>query len=556
MTTPYKRKQSSMNTKREHENRSWMKLNKLGVRGAVALLLLLPVAAWADGVVTNCTEAALRAAMAGGGVVAFACDGTITLASTITNDFDLTLDGSGRGVTISGGGAVRVFYVSTNIGLTLINLTIANGLGTNGGGGVYNASGTLSATNCTFLGNGASPSLYPFTGEPGFGGAIYNAGVFNASGCTFSQNWATGGHGSIGLRGDEYRVPASGGPGGSAAGGALCNAGVMVIDRSTFAGNSATGGQGGQGGDGIDVYVLWAASQRGGNGGNGGDGNGGAIFNSGSASVVNSTVAENRGTGGSGGVGGWGGTLYQPGHADDFLSGNGGNGGSGFGAICDVSRLLRLTNCTIAANSANSGSGGRGGYGTRPGQNGTNGSAAGGIKSSGSSLINTILAGGGGNCSGTLADLGHNLSSDGTCSFTGTGSMNNTDPKIGPLANNGGPTLTIALLPGSPAIDAADPASAPATDQRGIARPVGPASDIGAFEYGLPAVLHISGSQGTGLDILVSAYPGLSCRLLASSSLSNWMPMAANQLGTNGTVLFHDDCTPGEASRFYRVVTP
>jgi hypothetical protein len=134
--------------------------------------------------------------------------------------------------------------------------------------------------------------------------------------------------------------------------------------------------------------------------------------------------------------------------------------------------------------------------------------------------------------------------------------LNNTDPKLGPLANNGGRTLTMSLLPGSPAIDAADPAGAPATDQRGIARPVGPASDIGAFEYGLPAVLHISGSQGTGLDILVSAYPGLSCRLLASSSFPNWMPIATNQLGTNGTVLFHDDCTPSEACRFYRLVMP
>jgi len=134
-----------MNTRGEYENRSLMKLYKLGVRGAIGLLLLLPVAAWADGVVTNCTEAALRAAMAGGGVVTFTCDGTITLASTITNDFDLTLDGSGHGVTISGGGAVRVFYVSTNTGLTMINLTIANGLGTNGGGGVYNAGGALSA---------------------------------------------------------------------------------------------------------------------------------------------------------------------------------------------------------------------------------------------------------------------------------------------------------------------------------------------------------------------------------------------------------------------------
>ncbi len=130
------------------------------------------------------------------------------------------------------------------------------------------------------------------------------------------------------------------------------------------------------------------------------------------------------------------------------------------------------------------------------------------------------------------------------------------DPKLAPLDDNGGPTLTMALLPGSPAIDAADPAAAPATDQRGIARPVGPAPDIGAFEYGLPAVLRISGPQPADLDILVSAYPSLTCRLLASSDLSDWTPIATNQIGDDGTLVLHDDSAPGNACRFYRVVMP
>ena len=56
------------------------------------------------------------------------------------------------------------------------------------------------------------------------------------------------------------------------------------------------------------------------------------------------------------------------------------------------------------------------------------------------------------------------------------------DPKIGPLADNGGPTKTRALLSGSPAIDAASAAACPATDQRGVARPQGAGCDIGSFE--------------------------------------------------------------------------
>jgi hypothetical protein len=87
---------------------------KLLTIGAVQLLFL-PLGVHAGGVVTNCTEAALRAAVAGGGTVTFACDSTFRLASTITNNLNLTLDGSGHEVRISGGSAVRVFAVNTNV---------------------------------------------------------------------------------------------------------------------------------------------------------------------------------------------------------------------------------------------------------------------------------------------------------------------------------------------------------------------------------------------------------------------------------------------------------
>lgn len=84
-----------------------------------------------------------------------------------------------------------------------------------------------------------------------------------------------------------------------------------------------------------------------------------------------------------------------------------------------------------------------------------------------------------------ITSLGHNLSTDTTTAsvFTATGDLNNVlDPRLGPLADNGGPTFTQALLPGSPAISAGDPTGAPATDQRGLARVVGGKIDIGAFE--------------------------------------------------------------------------
>ena len=104
-------------------------------------------------------------------------------------------------------------------------------------------------------------------------------------------------------------------------------------------------------------------------------------------------------------------------------------------------------------------------------------------------------------------------------SNTPTGGDTFTDPKIGALAYNGGPTPTIALLPGSPAIDAADTAAAPPTDQRGAPRPFGVAADIGAFEFWPTLQAGLSGTNG--IDILASGISGQTCRLLASSNASS-----------------------------------
>jgi hypothetical protein len=84
--------------------------------------------------------------------------------------------------------------------------------------------------------------------------------------------------------------------------------------------------------------------------------------------------------------------------------------------------------------------------------------------------------------SAAITSGGHNLSSDSTCGFTAGGDLQNTNPLLGPLATNGGPTPTYALLPGSPAFDTGPNTGCPATDQRGITRPQGIRCDIGAFE--------------------------------------------------------------------------
>ncbi|MFE1290625.1 choice-of-anchor Q domain-containing protein [Streptomyces sp. NPDC058751] len=80
-----------------------------------------------------------------------------------------------------------------------------------------------------------------------------------------------------------------------------------------------------------------------------------------------------------------------------------------------------------------------------------------------------------------IESRGNNLDSGNNCHLAAEGDLPSRDPRLAPLGDNGGPTDTVALLPGSPALDAAR--DCPSTDQRGVLRPQGPACDIGAFEY-------------------------------------------------------------------------
>jgi hypothetical protein len=600
-----------------------MRLNKHAVAGAVALLLLLPLAAHGGGVVTECTESNLRAAMAGGGTVTFACDGTITLSNTITTLLNTVLDGSGHQITISGNNLVRVFHVNTNVSFTAMNLTIASGRSTNGagifndggtvtlfattfarnvatnarpafagngrGGGIFNHYGTLNATDCAFVenkaqhgnldwvaGGGPIPShggaIYNLNGSAHLqscvfiantaqdrgeqgdyeayeaaGGAIYNAGNLTASQCGFLQNSAIGGNGQYFYNGVPYTIH-TGGNGGSANGGALCNVAVMAIDRSLFASNSATGGAGGKGSD-AWAGLGWPYANPGGNGGNGGNGNGAAIFNGGSANLVNCTLAWNRGMGGEGGPASAGASFWWEGHLYSAPGGGPGSLGSGFGGIHSSNAVLNLTNCTLAFNA------GQPGWSPESAASGIYAGAP-AFTNTSSRLVNTLLAFNSlTNCSGKITDVGHNLSSDASCAFTNTGSLNNTDPKLGPLANNGGPTLTMALQPGSPAIDGGDTAAAPPTDQRGFPRPVGIAVDIGAFELG-PAYLSLIRSPGTGLDLIASGVSGQSFCLWTSSNLTAWLPVSTNQFDPTGMCIFHDNALPSPQPVFYRLTLP
>jgi uncharacterized repeat protein (TIGR01451 family)/CSLREA domain-containing protein len=211
--------------------------------------------------------------------------------------------------------------------------------------------------------------------------------------------------------------------------------------------------------------------------------NGGGIFNVGTIwDIYNTTISFNRAEVGNGGgiFNGSSGSIGGSGPATVLNTTISSNSAVFGGGIFNAGQINNVINVTIAYNNAFQGGGIRN----------VSGGSFEGIQSS--IIANSIN---GGDCSnaGFISSWGYNILSDNTCSsaFTGPGDLLGTDPMLGPLQNNGGPTNTHALLPGSPAIDHVDEWACPwpDTDQRGFTRPIDGDGDSilrcdsGAFEF-------------------------------------------------------------------------
>ena len=367
--------------------------------------------------------------------------------------------------------------------------------GTALGGAVYVFKGTFNATNTQFLANSATGGeggggALDAPGGWAAGGAVFNdTGLVSLESCSWNTNQVIGGRsgstfssyghsgsgnasgaaihqagGTVQVVSGEFNgnsgtsTPPQYGSGGTVQGGAICNSnGLLIIQHALFTGNVAAGGIG-----------RWA-----------GDGKGGAVANFDRMQILQSLFRSNRASAGGGTYSGsgWGGAIFNLGNCqltNDTLAGNVAAGVYGFtppqsygGAIRSEGAAVTVAvNSTVISNTAVYGGG-------------LSGTVA---------LLNTILAF---NVKGTNADtpptdLGHNISSDSSCSFSAPGSLNNTDPKLGPFGDYGGNTFTFPVLAGSPALDSGALNGAPAVDQRGHARPYGPAPDIGSFESSPP----------------------------------------------------------------------
>jgi hypothetical protein len=433
-----------------------------------------------------------------GGTVDFQAglSGTITLTTgELAISKSLTIAGPGASViTVSGSHASRVFEIDASFTVDITGLTIADGSVNNGaGGGIYN-NGTLILTSSTLSGNKADTN----------GGGIFNnqSGTLTVTNSIFSGNQAGAGggihnyYGTLTLTNSTVSGNTASGYGLNADAGGIDNfGGTLIVTASTLSNNSASavGPKGIARGGGIYSFgtLNVTDSTLSGNSaiapGTGGFALGGGIFNDfgGTLNVTNCTLSDNSALETSDGIGEGGGILNTGPLtvSNSTLSGNSivGGGRAQGGGIDHVDGTLSVTNSTLSGNTASSSS-----------------LAEGGGIYIGVELVfitrDTIIAGntaaGSPDLSGTVTSLGHNLIGDGTggsgydpTDLVGTAD-NPIDPKLGPLQDNGGPTQTLSLLPGSPAIDAGDNADAPEWDQRGPGYPriVNDIIDIGAFE--------------------------------------------------------------------------
>lgn len=313
----------------------------------------------------------------------------------------------------------------------------------------------------------------------GRGGGVYNDGTLNIHSTIFFNNMGSDG-------------------------GAIFNGGTLVMTSDSVSTNHGSVGAG--------IYTsgtLTLLNSTISNNTNPGSAGGGVYQAGGSMTVTNSTFVGN-GTGwGGGGIYVGAGTLTV---INSTFYGNNATTG---GAIYNFSSLM-ITNSTFAGNT------------------GSFGSAIYGA----ATLRNSIIANNW--CSGTMTSAGNNLDDGNTCSFNASGDMTNTNPLLSPLANNGGPVQTMALLPSSPAIDSANLAYCPSTDQRGFPR-FG-SCDIGAYElqpigFSTKSVSPTTAVPGAALAFTITLNnPGLTD--LANVTMTDTLPVTltyvGNSLGASG----------------------
>ncbi|HEX2913246.1 MAG TPA: choice-of-anchor Q domain-containing protein [Chloroflexia bacterium] len=453
-----------------------------------------------NGTSTSCTEDSLNTALTQGGHITFNCGSdplTIPITSLKTIQSNTNLDGSGAKITLDGNAAGQLlhgmFHINSGISFTVSNLSLINAQSDQSGAAIFSdTQSTLTVTNCLFNNNISNISS-TYDG----GGAIY---------------LSTGATGVI----TNCQFMFNKGPSGGAINSSDSS---LSITNSTFSNNEATASDGGaiyshsltsnltinftiessqvitnvakmQGGGISTFYAAEAikkanlnnttvAHNNAGVAQNSGGG-GGIYHGQGLLTVTNSAIYDNSVPTQGGGIYIGGNTLATQATISNTTIANNQayNAGQG-GGIFKAGGILNLTHVTVASNTS-----GQIGGGIDFG--------SGGIATTDITLKNSIVANNTSysdpyysDCGGMVSDGGYNLQENIPTSNISncTAGITRADPKLAQLADAGGPTASIGLLTGSPAIDAIPASSCPLNqDQRGVARPLGTKCDIGAFE--------------------------------------------------------------------------
>lgn len=505
---------------------------------------------------------------------------TINLATplpSIVDDVDIS--GSLNSHTIDAGGNARIFDVDDgesenqiNVSVSRLTLTGGNISGDGGairnlenlivdrstiigntasgrGGGIYSDQGSLTVTNSDIMGNssatnggglhtGSDSDVVSSTvsgNQSGNGAGIFHDdGTLTVTDTQVSSNTASGVGGGIASDGATLTVTDSVVSGNTATGnggGLRGNQGTLEVTNSTVTGNSSASFGGGisgranegsivastisgntaaQDGGGIDITgatLMVTESTISGNSAT--EGGGINRFNNSTLNVTRSTLSNNTASSNGGGLSSSfsGSTTIT----DSTVSGNTA-GGFGGGIVrwdsADPLAELEIVRSTISANEAPAGQGSgvsRIGISVRP------------------IAVNSSIIAGNVNDDVFSAGIdflsnGYNLIGTGDVGgFTETGDQVGVDPMLAPLANNGGPTQTHALLLGSPALDAGDPSASTGSDQRGVPfgrsfddpSADGEGPDIGSFERQSLIVVNTSDESNSDLE---DNSPGLSLR--------------------------------------------
>lgn len=436
-------------------------------------------------IVSNCTVSGNSASTGfGGGIfnVINAYVYTGAILSVINSTFDDNMALSGGGIAIGDGSGI----------VTITNSTFSGNLATNGGGVFISSSYfTVTITHSTFSGNVATN-----------GGGIFSSGDLTIADSVISNNVANG-------------VPGEG-----LGGGIYNDIGLLLVNNSILSSNSVNG----EGGGIYNIAVGFAGSNvqiqnstLSGNSANGVFGIGGGIFSIGEYGggtgvfIENSTVSDNLGYG----IVNFAndGSRATLAFIDSTLSGNIGGGieNQGFngGSVNQT-----IFSSTLSGNSGDT----IYSYGIDSGSV---------TLTIGNTILNVVAPGqninGYTDNLGTVTNItkGYNLCSDaGNGIFTNTTDQINTDPKLGPLQDNGGPTFTHAPLPGSPAIDKGKNLNSIYgpfyTDQRGQPR-----------TYDNPGIPNAAGGDGTDIGALELIPPMLAITYANNQAVVSWLPMVA-----------------------------